>query len=105
MAITNPQVVKFSNEEARRIADIIHGLYNAAKSFQLEWDANDMGTIIPNDNAEIVQDGSDVDGRGPVSGSNLHGMKAYIDGFVSDLEANSNAKLTVVARISVNPRA
>lgn len=102
MAITNPQVVAFSNEKVRVAADRYAQLYWFAKIFVQEWDANNFDAAIPNSGAEIVVDGSATDGRTPITGAHLHGLKANLDLLVADLEAGGGTKLNGLSQIAVN---
>lgn len=102
MAITNPQAVKFCNEEVRTVADKAAAYYWQAKAFLSEWDSNGLGSLIPNDAGEIVVDGSAEDGRGPITGADVHGLRNHIQAMVSDLEANANMKRNILMKIEVN---
>jgi hypothetical protein len=102
MAITDPQAVKFSNDRVRTLADAAAKYYWAAKAFALEWDATSMGTLIPSDGAETVVDGSAEDGRMPITGLDINNLKAHTDAMLTDLEANSSAKLGILLQIEVN---
>lgn len=111
MAITNSEAVVFSDEKLRPVADLLAQLYNLAKSVNDEWVARNMGTIIPNDAAEVLHDsaygtnGTDGDGRPVVDGQDLNRViTMLITDFVNDLEANADLKLKVVLRVAVNTR-
>lgn len=101
MPIDNPQAVAFSNERARTLADAAARYYWAAKAFLAEWDAADIGAVMPN-SSDVVVDGSLTDGRTPITGANVNGLKAHVDAMVADLEANSNLKLNILLKIEVN---
>jgi len=102
MAITNPQAVAFSNERVRALADKAAAYYWAAKAFLLEWDAAGIGAVIPNDAGELMVDGSATDGRTPITGAGVNGLKGHVALMVADLEANANAKLNILLKIEVN---
>ncbi len=102
MAITNPQAVRFANEEVRTVSDKAAAYYWQAKAFLTEWDANDLGAVIPNDAVEIVVDGSAEDGRGPITGEDINDLRTHIETMVADLEANANLKLNILLKIEVN---
>lgn len=103
MAITNATLIRFSNERARVMADLLGQAYYYSKLFADLWDANNGDVAIPNSASEIVQDGSDVDGRVTVSGADLHNLKARADELVALFEANTNEKLGHVLSVAVNP--
>ncbi len=104
MAITNPQAIRFANEEVRRIADLEAQLYFATKAFLAEWTAQGIGALIPN-TAEVLTDGSLQDGRAEITGAKVNGLVNYLTARATDLEANSNQKLNVLLQIAVNTRA
>lgn len=102
--ITNPQAVRFANEYARTRADALARAYYEMKSALDEWDATGMDTLIPNNAADTIIDGSATDGRTPITGQNVHQlMETYGRAFVADLEANANLKLNILLQVSVNP--
>lgn len=99
--ITDPEAVRFANEKARTLADAATRYYYAAKSFLNEWDATGMGTKI-SDAADTIVDGSAVDGRTPITGADVNGLKSHVDTMVADLEAAANTKLNILLQIEVN---
>jgi len=101
--IVNPQAVKFSNEQARRIADAYTGMYYFAKSVGDIWTAQGISTLILND-ASVIVDGSAIDGRATITGAMVNGLISNLAGLVSDLEANSKLKLNGLLKIAVSPR-
>lgn len=101
--ITNPEAVKFCNERVRVAADKLAQLYAVAKSVEQEWTANDLATIIAFDNPDLVVDGSASDGRHPISGEDVNNLITRCSEIVTDLEANSSAKLNTILKVAVNP--
>jgi len=101
--ITNPQAVKFCNEQARRIADAYAGMYYFAKSVGDVWTAQGISALIPND-ASVIIDGSVQDGRATITGAMVNGLVSTLAGLVNDLEANSKLKLNGLLKIAVSPR-
>ena len=102
MAITNPEAVRFCNENVRTLADIATRYYYAARAFQNEWVAAGMASKIPNDGGETVVDGSATDGRTPITGQNVNQLQSHINDMLGDLEASSNTKLNILLQIEVN---
>lgn len=100
---TNPQVVKFANEQARHVCDLWASFYNAAKVFQTVWAGQNLTSLVPA-TADFIADGSDVDGRGRVTNNQLNSLKTIVDAFVTDAEASSNAKRNAFFAAAVNPR-
>lgn len=101
MAITDPEAVRFSNEKARTLADASLRYYWKSKGFSDEWIAKNMGAKIT-DTADVIEDGSDVDGRTTITGANVNGLLGHVDAMVADLEANNNLKLNILMKIAVN---
>jgi len=101
--IVNPLVVRWSNEHARRFADVWATFYNAAKVAGIVWDSQGLTALCPN-TADLIADGSAVDGRGPLTGASLRSLKTLLDNFVADAEANTNAKRNAILAVAVNPR-
>lgn len=100
--ITDPQAIVFSNEIARKAADLYAQAYYFAIQFQDQWATHGMGTLIPNTSDPIV-DGSATDGRPPLTGADMALLKQRIDTLVSDLEANADTRLKHILAAAVNP--
>lgn len=105
--MNNPQVVKFSNEQARRAADRFGGLYFTAKELCDAWDAQGLDPLVP-DTAEAIEDGSAQDGRPPMTCGRLRVLVAYCRAFVSRAEFTSLAQpepdKAKFQSVCVNPR-
>ena len=99
--ITNPEAVRFSNEKIRTLADLATRYYYAAKSVANEWGATGMNTKIPS-TSDLIADGSDVDGRSPITGANINGLIGHAEEMIADLEANGNQRLNILLQIEVN---
>ena len=85
------------------MADQYATLYRTAKTLVAVWTAQGLAANCPN-TVDTVADGSDVDGRGRITGQVANGAITQAQAFVADLEANSNAKLNAIMVIAVNPR-
>lgn len=104
MPNSNPQAVRVGNEKIRPLADLMAGLYNALKSAQIEYTSDGWATLFPND-AEVLVDGSDVDGRTPITNADVRNfMLTDAVGLINALEASSNAGRNRVFKLAVNPR-
>ena len=101
--IDNPEAVRFCNERVRTAADKLAQLYYTAKSVSQEWAANDLGSVIAYNNADLVVDGSATDGRHPISGIDVNNLVTRLTELVADMEANSSAKLNTVLAVTVHP--
>ena len=101
--ITDPQVIRFCNEEIRPLCDRYVTLYWWCKELIAIWDAQGLVNIVPN-TADLVADGTDVSGRGRISGALAHAAVAQAQTLVGEMEANSNAILNAVLQLAINPR-
>ena len=104
--ITDPEAVRFCNEQVRVGADKLAQMYYAAKAIKDEWIANpNLATLIAFDNPDDVVDGSATDGRHPISGIEVNNLITRLGELITDMEAGGNAKLNTVLAVAVNPGA
>ena len=97
--ITNQQAVSFCNERVRVAANHFMKLYWWSKEVSQEWTAQGIGALIPNDESVLI-DGSATDGRTILTGADIHTLAARVAEFVALLEANTNAKLNQIVKVS-----
>lgn len=87
--ITNPQAVKFCNENARTIANLIGSMYRTLDQFALnvvrDFEENTSGNV----DADPIIDGSDVDGRNPVTKVNVAELKFVCEQLKATLDTNT----------------
>lgn len=100
--INDPAAVKFSNERIRPLADLVAGAFQQIQSFKEAWEAKGIGNLVA-DSSEVIDDGSAVDGRTPITGHDLYLLKALADDLVA-MGVGENTKIPTVLKISVNPR-
>lgn len=100
--ITNPEVIDFSNSEIRRAADRLAVAYYHAIQMRDIWIARGYGASVPNDASPVV-DGAATDGRPAITGVDIHNMINRLGELIADYEANSNAKLNTILRVSPSP--
>lgn len=104
-AITDGQAVGFSNGIARVYADMQLSAYNTAKRVVHEWYSQPrLGTLLTN-NGDTIEDGSPADGRKPATAGDVKLIINRAEDLIADLEANNNAKLNTLLKISVNGQA
>jgi hypothetical protein len=101
--ITNPQAIRFSNEQIRTLADAYATLYFTCKRVGAAWTAQGIGSLIPN-TADLLADGSDLDGRAAITGAKVNGLVNAGAALIADLEAASSLKLNILLQIAVNAR-
>jgi hypothetical protein len=100
--ITNPQIVKFANEKARVLADAADSFYSTCKRFQQEWAAAVAAGVTFPATADLLADGSDVDGRKRVTANQLQGLKSLADAMVTWFETGAPTRIAQIQAISVN---
>jgi hypothetical protein len=103
MAITDPNAVAFSNLKIRPMADHLASVFYQAQIVLDLWNGTLMGDKFPVEGG-TVEDGSDVDGRTPITGNDVQLFMSRLSELVTDYEASSNAKLNTVVKPSVNIR-
>lgn len=102
MANTNPQAIAIANGKIRPAADRLGQAYNLFKALQAEGTAENWLALFPA-NAELVVDGSELDGRAPVTNQDVRDFVADVTAFITWMEANSNVIRNRALRIAVNP--
>lgn len=100
--ITSPDIVRWANEKARPLADLVAGAFQGMMLYAQAWDSKGLGQVVPNDSSVIV-DGSEFDGRTPITGSDLHELKVLVDDLVA-MGVGENSRIPVVLKVAVNPR-
>jgi len=110
MAInSNQEVIQFSNEYLRVNSDSLAQVYYSSKNLVNQWNAQSMSAKITNSSDEDIgdaaygTDGTDGDGRPPVTGEDAYAQYTRAVEFVTDMEANNNAKLNTILAYAVNP--
>lgn len=102
MPNSNPQAVRVANEKLRPLADKLGQLYNLIKALAAEASAENWTALFPND-ATVIDDGADVDGRAPVTNAEMATLIGVGSAYLTFMEQNSNANRNVVLKIAVNP--
>ena len=102
MANTNPQAVRISNEKIRPCADRFGQLYNYVKALQAESAAEGWTALFPND-ANVISDGADVDGRAIILNSDVSAFITLVSAYITFMEQSANANRNLTLKIAVNP--
>lgn len=113
--ITNPQVIKWSNERARTLSDSIARLYAQIVAYQSDYAAQGIvAAMTPFASGDILLDGSAQDGRAPVTKNQisvlnnaLTQVKKALDQNTASIAGDYNAisgfsAMTWVNQIQVN---
>lgn len=83
MAITNPEAIRFANEQVRPYCEKMRNLYWEYKSLSLYW-GDEISAQISDDPAEIVEDGRDTVTQ--LSGADVHAFVAEAAKFIQAME-------------------
>jgi len=96
--ITNPQIVKFSNERVRTIADSVTRLAYTVDAFLADWNAQGINGLLIADPERLnpVADGSRTDGRPFVTGAEIQSFKAGLVQLQTALNAVIGASAVTV---------
>ncbi len=98
--ITNPQVIAFSNQQVRVMADTLYSAYYHAKSLLENYNAGDIGTKIDTAGAgNLLDDGSQTDGRTRISGGDIYNFITAATDFIAYVEAG---RLDIISIPHVN---
>lgn len=103
MPNTNPQAIRIANEKLRPAADRFGQLYNSLKALQAEAQAEGWPALFAGGASNVLSDGSDVDGRTPVTDADISGLITMASAFITWMEASSNANRNLALKIAVSP--
>lgn len=77
MAITNPQAITFTNEQIRPMAEKLRNMKAEIDAIMVQWFGG-VNAIIPNDNAEALEDGREAEGVSRLDGDDIVGLITVI---------------------------
>ena len=96
---SNPQVVKFSNEQIRTVADDLYQLYWKAKSVVQNYTSDGIGALVTTaGDAELIADGSVSDGRTRITGNDLKNLITALSELIDYVEGGT---VTTANRVDV----
>lgn len=98
--ITNVQAIKFCNEKARVLADLIEKTRRTAEQFAIDITTEFENNVSGNANGDIIIDGAATDGRNIITKNDVLGLKYVAEQAVIAL--NTDDRETLVAKVSVN---
>jgi hypothetical protein len=105
--ISHAAVVAFSNQRTRVLADKLTQVYYAAKAYQTDYAAQDIGEATKAAaDVDVLDDGSAKDGRVAVTkkkmDSFMAGVDALIDQFEKPIPGVGVSLVAIQSGISVN---
>lgn len=98
--ITNVQAIKFCNEKARTLADLIERTRRTAEQFMIDITTEFEANVSGNDNADVMIDGAAQDGRSIITKGDVLGLKFVAEQAIATL--NQDDRETLVSKVSVN---
>jgi hypothetical protein len=101
MPNTNPQAIAFANAKARVFADALLSACETAEQFDADYAALSGDTLFPND-AELINDGSETDGRPRVQNQWVRALRTIAIDLKAFAAANSPTRETRLRQIAVN---
>jgi hypothetical protein len=104
--IDDPQVVRFGNEAARPISDILNGAYWEALQVLQDYNVGQIGSLINDAGAgELIADGSATDGRTRITGGDIYNLVTALQAFQAFMEGGAVSaadRRDVIAKPHVN---
>lgn len=94
--ITDPQAIKFANEQVRPLAEDIRALLARLAAAETVWYGG-LNTLNPNDAQELLDDGREAEGISRLTGADINSFMAV----ALAMKAASNPE--IVAKPCVRP--
>ncbi len=104
MPNTNPQAIAIANNQGRPSADVILSAIQTARNFDANYGALSGDAIFPND-AELIEDGSAVDGRPRVQNQEVRALRNLCQSLLTWAATGNPTNETRLRRIAVNGQA
>lgn len=105
MPITDPAAIDYSNGYLRVCADVLRGLVLTAEDVLAEYDDDPaLAQAYADGSAETIADGSDLDGRTPVTGADATALIGMLREFVASYRSPLNTRTESAERYAVNGR-
>lgn len=77
MAITDPEVIRFVNEEVRPIAETLRAVKIKSAAVVSRWFADGINSRCPNDSSAL-EDGREIEGVSRLKGSDINSLVAQL---------------------------
>mgnify|MGYP006434468637 FL=1 len=98
MAITDPEIIRLSNETVRPLAEQVRNL--GLMLLAIDADVQRVLPSVPNDAAEVVDDGREDEGVPRLTGADVHALEAIRQQILTQLTPEAQV---VIARAAVRP--
>lgn len=100
--IANAQAIKFCNERARPMADLVCKLVRTMPQFMIDV-AEFEKYVQENVEGDLISDGSDIDGRSPLSKKNIAELKFVIEQLIACMDTDDRAALAQHVAVNTQP--
>lgn len=102
--IVVPQAVKFTNEKVRVFADSLLSAIQTGREFDAQYAALSGDTLFPN-TADLIADGSDVDGRQRVQAQTVRALRTAAQDLLTWAATGNPTREARLRTIAVNGQA
>ena len=86
MAITNPEAIAFINNRIRPRCEQIRALWHNLRDDKAAWQGG-INSLIPNDPAELLEDGRDTEGVSRLDGAEITTVLTRINELLATMDA------------------
>lgn len=100
--IVTPQAVKFANEKARRLADLLQTTRRTCEQFALDVTDFEVATDKDGDK-DVIDDGAKTDGRKPVAKEQVAQLKFVAEQVAAALNQDDRAALVAAWVVNGQP--
>jgi len=101
--ITDPQAVKFCNENGRIMADAMLKFKRTADQFLLNVVRDFEQRTSGNQDSDSIQDGAASDGRNPLTKANVAQLKFVVEQMVGCINTDDRLQLTEAWGVNTQP--
>lgn len=95
MAITDPRAIRFCNETLRPLAERLRDVFEDVARAEQAW-TDEIGALIPNNAADIVDDGRVAQGVSILNGQEVNSLRAI---FLQLKNLRAGSAVTSIANV------
>ncbi len=85
MAITDARAIRFTNEQVRPMAEKLRAIKAEIDGMMVDWFGG-MNALVPNDNAEALEDGREAEGVSRLDGEDIVGLITVVQAVQTTLD-------------------
>lgn len=82
MAVTDPEAIRFINEEVRPLCEMARAFKARVDSMMTSWYAG-LNVVVPNDAGQAIDDGRDAEGVSRLNGDDVHSAVGILEAMVA----------------------